>query len=57
MAGRARTTIPDEVKAAALADLMLLSPAAVGVWYATEHIITASGQEDERSIAVALRAL
>mgnify|MGYP000999393477 FL=1 len=30
---------------------------AAGVWYATEHIITASGQEDERSIAVAVRAL
>lgn len=30
---------------------------AAGVWYATEHIITSSGQEDERSIAVAVRAL
>ena len=30
---------------------------AAGVWYATEHIITASGQEDERSIAVAVRSL
>lgn len=28
-----------------------------GVWYATEHIVTASGQEDERSIAVAVRSL
>ena len=34
-----------------------LHATAAGVWYATEHIITASGQEDERSIAVAVRAL
>ncbi len=34
-----------------------LEATAAGVWYATEHIITASGQEDERSIAVAVRAL
>lgn len=34
-----------------------LQSTAAGVWYATEHIITASGQEDERSIAVAVRAL
>ena len=34
-----------------------LHATAAGVWYATEHIITASGQEDERSIAVAVRSL
>lgn len=34
-----------------------LQATAAGVWYATEHIITASGQEDERSIAVAVRSL
>ncbi|OQA23293.1 MAG: hypothetical protein BWY63_00332 [Chloroflexi bacterium ADurb.Bin360] len=34
-----------------------LHATAAGVWYATEHIITTAGQEDERSIAVAVRAL
>lgn len=34
-----------------------LQATAAGAWYATEHIITASGQEDERSIAIAVRAL
>lgn len=34
-----------------------LHATAAGVWYATEHIVTASGQEDERSIAVAVRSL
>ena len=33
MAGRPRSIIPDEVKAAAMADLLLLSPAAVAAKY------------------------
>lgn len=28
-----------------------------GTWYATEHIVTTSGQEDERSIAIVVRGL
>ena len=28
-----------------------------GTWYATEHIVTTSGQEDERSIAIVMRGL
>ena len=34
-----------------------LHATAAGVWYATEHIITASGQEDERSTPIAVRSL
>lgn len=34
-----------------------LHATAAGVWYATEHIITASGQEDELAIPIAVRAL
>ncbi len=32
-----------------------LQATAAGVWYATEHIVTASGQEDERAVVVTVR--
>lgn len=34
-----------------------VSASASGVYYATDHIVTASGQEDERSILLAVQAL
>ena len=34
-----------------------VTAAATGTWYATEHVTTASGQEDERSIAIVVRGL
>ena len=34
-----------------------ITAVSAGTWYATEHIITASGQEDERSIAIVVRGL
>ena len=34
-----------------------ITAVSAGTWYATEHIITTSGQEDERSIAIVVRGL
>lgn len=56
MAGRSRASIPDEVKAAAMADLLLMSPAAVAAKYGLKPA-TVRAWKSMESAAQALAAL